>query len=365
MTKKYFSFIVFCGLFIHFSHAQNWGNNQKDTRLFKELLKQTSEAIDYRVSVDRPYDTAVIDDILSFVQENQSDKRAYYFLLQLSWNHPNIYCAVEEDVKVHVFCSGFAQATNVNSWGHLKTQSFWAGRLLVDLGPKALPYLYGLLNDTTGVGYGWNFETKSTPFMEKWRRKDFAYRYAALIVGEKPDLPEKSEIRDAIIQQFTSNSLNILIKKGEKNELKNKDSVFRHLLEHPKDYDYLLNTEFRHPHIYCLLSDELKESLLCEAFYQARFADSGWGDLRSSRRSDNQRERLLIGLGTKMLPCLTLSLKDASPMPWDVTHGTNWRKKDFAYKYMLFIMGEKFVYTENVAERDSMIEALIARLKKK
>ena len=119
-------------LFANELPAQNWGNNQKDTLLFNNLLKRTGEIMNLRADIDAPYDRAVIDDILSFIQDNQSDKRAYYFLLQLHWNYPNIYCAVEENVKVNVFCSGFAQATNVNSWGHLKN-SFSAGRLLIVL----------------------------------------------------------------------------------------------------------------------------------------------------------------------------------------------------------------------------------------
>jgi hypothetical protein len=365
MTKKYFSFIVFCGLFIHFSHAQNWGNNQKDTRLFKELLKQTSEAIDYRVSVDRPYDTAVIDDILSFVKENQSDKRAYYFLLQLSWNHPNIYCAVAEDVKTNVLCSGFTQATNVNTWGHL--QGFTsAGGLLVDLGHKVLPCLYGLLNDTSRVSYGWNWESMGMAIDQKWRKKDFAYRYAALIVGEEPNVPENPKARDVTIQQFSKTSLKVLMEKSEKKELEIKEKLFSQLLKQPKDYDHLMQAQIKYPSLYCLLSDEIKESLFCEAFYQAKFSHPIWGDLRSST-FNGSFGRLLISLGNKILPCLMLSLKDTSPMTWDSegAGGRNWRKKDFAHKYMLFTMGEKYVYTTDVAERDSMIEALMARLKKK
>jgi hypothetical protein len=108
-------------------------------------------------------------------------------------------------LKANLGCLCLKVARNMNNWGTIQSGGQYerpAAKILVGTGTKALPCLFSFLNDTTRLKYGWNFDTYTLPYEYKWRKKDFAYRYACLILKENFAFPKEPEKRDEIIEAF-------------------------------------------------------------------------------------------------------------------------------------------------------------------
>jgi hypothetical protein len=206
MTKVFFLLIP---LLLHnaFALSQNRENSRKHIPTFKSVLKETKILSEQtgRLIVGKPYDSAIVGRVVNYIQNNQDSRVSYYFLMMLDIHHPNVYKSINDTVKTHIFCSIFGTEKNMNYWGTLmpdNQKDHNAGKLLVSLGKKILPCLASLLNDTNRLNYGWNFDSRTTSVKYRWRKKDFAYRYAALILKETPVFLEQPKERDEVIENF-------------------------------------------------------------------------------------------------------------------------------------------------------------------
>lgn len=205
--KKIFFLLAFLLFNNVFALSQSNGNSRKAEGMFKSVLKNTKilsrEA--GRSRVGEPYDSAIIGRIVNYIQNNQASRVSYYFLVRLNIHHLSVYDSISNDVKANIFCYAFTDEKDMDDWGILMPDSqkeYAVGRLLLSFGKTMLPCLAPTLYDNKRVNFGWNFETLTIPIEYKWRKKDFAYRYAALILKETPIFLKQPEERDKVIKAF-------------------------------------------------------------------------------------------------------------------------------------------------------------------
>jgi hypothetical protein len=211
--KFFFIFILF------FSKSEAQNIKQTYSPEFSHFLDSVNILIDYRWGpVKKALSPSLINESIDFVSNNSTDRKSHFLLMMLSEKHPDIYQSINDSIKVIAFCSRFSQAIKMNYWSILKPNAsrysdFTAAHLFVGLGEKILPCLQHCLSDTTRVEFGWNTESRSYYIQYKWRKKDFAHRYAALVLGEKPIFLETPEERDKIIDDFIKRNGSKFIKK--------------------------------------------------------------------------------------------------------------------------------------------------------
>jgi hypothetical protein len=205
--KKIFFLLIPLLLHNAFALSQNRKNSRVHLPSFKSILKETKILSEQtgRFVVAKPYDSAIVERVTNYIQNNQQSRVSHYFLMMLAIHHPSVFQSIDDTVKTNIFCSIFSVEKNMNYWGTLSPDNqkeHNAGKLLVSLGKKILPCLLPLLNDTSRLNYGWNFDSRTTSVQYKWRKKDFAYRYAALILKETPVFLTQPKERDEVIEDF-------------------------------------------------------------------------------------------------------------------------------------------------------------------
>ena len=198
--KKKIALLLSTCLFFNSLSSQNLGNNQKDSLLFSNMIKskhvfKISESTYSQLRIIDSFKVEVIDDVVDYIQNNQDSIMSHYLLMMLRYNHSDVYAALSTTLKKSVLCSAFTKTSNVNYWGTSSRDNV-GGYLIIDLGKPILPCLKPLLKDTTRMSYGWNYDSISGDVVEyKWRKKDFAYRYACRILKDTFVFPKSPEER--------------------------------------------------------------------------------------------------------------------------------------------------------------------------
>jgi len=141
-----------------------------------------------------------------------------------------------------------------------------------------------------------------------------------------------------------------------------------------KDYSayYLLYVLSKHyPKAYSQLSGTDKAAVLCSALQHVVSLDDWSILIPKSVMHDGVCAKLLLEIGTDALPYLKPLLDDANDAPLfgsqsaTTSRAFQYRRKDFAYRYVSLILGREAPFRRNAADRDRDIEELKRALKNK
>jgi hypothetical protein len=169
-------------------------------RLIDESAKK--KAIDQSGLLnENPLMASDVPEALAHIKKHP-DYTSYHLLLAVRMYYPRSYKEISTDVKVAVLCSALKNTTFLNDWGTLHpSDSFEAesATALLETGKAALRSLLPLLDDDESAPlFGSKEATMSKKLM--YRRKDFAYRYASLILGRSPVFHRDPKDRDKDIE---------------------------------------------------------------------------------------------------------------------------------------------------------------------
>ena len=111
----------------------------------------------------------------------------------------SLYESIPAAIRAEVLCSALANVVYLNDWGHLAVapREGPAMRALVSTGEVALPCLKPLLKDRRAAPF---FGSADATVATQYRRADFAYHAASLILHEKPVFAALPEDRDRDIE---------------------------------------------------------------------------------------------------------------------------------------------------------------------
>jgi len=136
---------------------------------------------------ENPLMAGDIPEALGYIKKH-TDYTSYHLLLAVRKYYPSSYKDVPTDDKVAILCSALKTSTFLNDWGYLTASESFDGEsstALLELGKVALKTLEPILDDSTSAPlFGSQEATLSSGY--NYRRKDFAYRYASLVLGESP-----------------------------------------------------------------------------------------------------------------------------------------------------------------------------------
>lgn len=134
------------------------------------------------------------------------DRSAYHVLFALRRHAPDAYRSLPGPIKAQILVNALAQLKMLNDWGYLDLSESHDGEAalaLLELGTEALKPLIPLLDDARPAPL-FGSEEATLSSMYHYRRKDFAYRYIMLILGQKPMFDASPDARDVKFAQLKS-----------------------------------------------------------------------------------------------------------------------------------------------------------------
>ena len=145
------------------------------------------------------------------VIKKHPDYTSYHLLLALRRYYPKTYKDVPNADKAAILCSALKNSEFLNDWGNPHgSYDDTSAKALVELGKDALGSLRPILDDATEAPL-WGSKEATVSEVYQFRRKDFAYRYASLILGESPVFHADPKERDKDIE-----TLKAKLKRAEK-----------------------------------------------------------------------------------------------------------------------------------------------------
>jgi len=173
-------------------------------------FSQAKKALEKYPSFD---DIRLTDKQLLFAKkyvEAHRNYRSYHLLFAIKNTSANVYDSISTEAKLMILVSTLTEQTNLNDWGYLDTKNSFDGppaQALLLLGKDAITALKPLLNDSTRV-YLYGSETGTSSTKYAYRRKDFAFRYVSLLLGDTAtfanDLMQRDNAIDGLIRQLDS-----------------------------------------------------------------------------------------------------------------------------------------------------------------
>jgi hypothetical protein len=129
------------------------------------------------------------------------DHGSYHLLLAMRRQAPARYRELPAATRAQVWCGALAHLRLFNDWGHLgdPIQAGSPMEALVETGDAALACLKPLLDDRRPAPF---YGSEDASLSGGYRRADFAYRAAALILGEQPRFAESQAERDRAIARL-------------------------------------------------------------------------------------------------------------------------------------------------------------------
>jgi hypothetical protein len=144
-----------------------------------------------------------LPEAVSYLNANL-DRSSYHLLFAIRRASPVTYGGLDPDGKAKILCDALAHVQFLNDWGYLDPSGSHDGEAalaLLELGRHALLPLEPILDDERPAPlYG--SETATLSSIYKFRRKDFAHRYLALILGRPAEFDADPSIRDRLIEQL-------------------------------------------------------------------------------------------------------------------------------------------------------------------
>jgi len=143
-----------------------------------------------------------------------------------------------------------------------------------------------------------------------------------------------------------------------------------YVMGHPDVSAYILLMALREhaPGAYAGVPDATKARALCDALASLT-ALNDFGHLESSESYDDMAGKALIEIGKPALKCLEALLSDKSRARLFGSKGATlssslqYRRADFAYRYIMLILGRQPAFPADPAERDKLIADLQEQLK--
>ncbi len=140
-----------------------------------------------------------------------------------------------------------------------------------------------------------------------------------------------------------------------------------HVAAHPDytSYHLLFALQKRSPEALQRVPAATRAAVLCSALRELTYLND-WGHLALGLK-EGAPARAIVEAGAAAKPCLAALLDDARPAPFfgsaDATLSGGYRRCDFAYRYLVLILGEQPAWDPSPDARDAAIAALKQRLK--
>jgi hypothetical protein len=190
------------------ANAHGTANGGEQSLNVKKLVDEsaTKNAIDQSVLLnENPLRSEDLPQALDYIKKH-ADYTSYYLLMAFRKYYPAYYKEVSDEAKVDILCSALKNSRSLNDWGFLSPTQSSDGETalaLLETGKAALRPLTAILDDRSRAPL---FGTdEATMYRTYWyRRKDFAYRYVSLILGETPHFREDPTARDKDIEVLKS-----------------------------------------------------------------------------------------------------------------------------------------------------------------
>jgi hypothetical protein len=202
--KNYFLsfFVLFFFLHSQESFCQNKTNEY-------DLPKQFFNQGDYSDCLGLRYynwldDSVKLSLAVKYINENTSIA-SYRMMVQIDEHHPNVYKRLSDSTKLIQYYYYMINCPCTNDWSYLTLEEQddkKTAKSFMKLGKQVLPYLKLLIYDNAFKIIDAGSESALLNSKYKYRRRDFAYRYAALILGKKPVFLRTPTERDKIIDAF-------------------------------------------------------------------------------------------------------------------------------------------------------------------
>ncbi|HEV7999463.1 MAG TPA: hypothetical protein VGP63_06265 [Planctomycetaceae bacterium] len=142
-----------------------------------------------------------VPEALAYIKKH-TDYTSYLLLMGLRKHYPAAYKAVSTEDKSAILCSALRNTMSLNDWGNLSPSSSFDDRsavALLETGKVGLKYLVPILDDCNSAPL-FGSEEATISHVYRYRRKDFAYRYASLILGKSPVFRADPKERDKDIE---------------------------------------------------------------------------------------------------------------------------------------------------------------------
>ena len=160
---------------------------------------------------ENPLPAGDVAEALAYIKKHP-DYTSYHLLIAIQRYHRDSYKEVSNDDKAAVLCSALSKITFLNDWGYLEPSGSFDGdsaKALLEIGKPALKYLAPILDDSKAGAAVWIGGSHDKPRLQI-PAKDFAFRYASLILGEKPafhrDLKDRDRDIEALKGKLTKDS---------------------------------------------------------------------------------------------------------------------------------------------------------------
>ena len=180
--------------------AQKDKQSPRISKLIEESTKK--KAVDEsNLLNDNPFIAGDVPEALAYIKEH-ADYTSYHLLLAVRKYAPASYKQVTTDDKVAILCSALKNTTCLNDWGYLEPTSSFNGEsaeALLETGKAALKPLSPILDNGESAPLFGSKEHTMSEFYN-YRRKDFAYRYTLLILGQTPVFHTEPKERDKDIE---------------------------------------------------------------------------------------------------------------------------------------------------------------------
>jgi hypothetical protein len=144
---------------------------------------------------------------LAYIRRH-ADCTSFFVLLAVRKYYPASYKRVPNGVKIAILCSALKNRHCLNDFGNLDADDPTdtainndGAKALLETGKQALKCLRPILDDDRSAPLSGSDEAAASS-LYKYRRKDYAYRYASLILGETPVFRADPKRRDKDIENL-------------------------------------------------------------------------------------------------------------------------------------------------------------------
>lgn len=142
-----------------------------------------------------------VPEALAYIRKHP-DYTFYLLLMALRWYFPASYNDLPNEDKAAILCSALKNTTYLNDWGTLEPSGSFdleSANALLATGRVGLKCLVPILHDDSPTPL-WGTQEPTLSHFYRYRRKDFAYRYASLILGKTPVFRVDPKERDKDIE---------------------------------------------------------------------------------------------------------------------------------------------------------------------
>jgi hypothetical protein len=171
-------------------------------QLVDESTKEKSASQSSLLSTD-PLGDRGLPEALAYINKHP-DYTSYLVLLAVRKYYSASYKGLPDEVKSAILCSALKNSIFLNDWGALAPDESFddeSAKALLETGKVALKCLGPILDDDQEAPL-WGSKDSTISHAYRYRRKDFAYRYASLILSKSPVFRANPKERDKDIERL-------------------------------------------------------------------------------------------------------------------------------------------------------------------